>query len=123
MVKIKNDPRVTRLGKFLRRFDIDELPQLLNVLLGDMSLVGPRPHLKEEVERYQNHHNFVFTIKPGITGLPQISGRSDLDFESEIVLDSNYIQNWTFYLDLKILLKTPFVVFVSHGEQADVAKK
>ena len=123
MVKIKNDPRVTSLGKFLRRFDIDELPQLFNVFMGDMSLVGPRPHLQEEVERYKNHHNFVFTIKPGITGLPQISGRSDLDFESEIVLDSKYIQNWSFYLDLKILLKTPFVVFVNHGEQADVAKK
>ena len=123
MVKIKNDPRVTRLGKILRRFDIDELPQLINVLKGDMSLVGPRPHLKEEVLKYKDHHNFVFTIKPGITGLPQISGRSDLDFEDEIILDSKYIENWSFILDLKILLKTPFVVFLGHGEQADVAKK
>lgn len=123
MVKIKNDPRVTKLGAFLRRFDIDELPQLFNVLLGDMSFVGPRPHLEEEVLKYQDHHNFVFTIKPGITGLPQISGRSDLDFEEEIILDSNYIQNWTFLLDLKILFKTPFVVFIGHGEQSNVAKK
>lgn len=123
MVKIQNDPRVTKLGKILRRFDIDELPQLINVLIGDMSLVGPRPHLNEEVLKYQDHHNFVFTIKPGITGLPQVSGRSDLDFEKEITLDSLYIEKWSFWLDLKILLKTPFVVFLGHGEQASVAKK
>ena len=123
MVKIQNDPRVTRLGKFLRRFDIDELPQLINVLKGDMSLVGPRPHLQEEVAKYSDYHNFVFTIKPGITGLPQISGRSDLDFEDEVLLDSKYIESWSFTLDLKILLKTPIVVFLGHGEQASVAKK
>ena len=123
MVKIQNDPRVTRLGKFLRRFDIDELPQLINVLKGDMSLVGPRPHLQEEVAKYSDYHNFVFTIKPGITGLPQISGRSDLDFEDEVLLDSKYIESWSFTLDLKILLKTPIVVFIGHGEQASVAKK
>ena len=81
LVKIKNDPRVTRVGGVLRRFSLDELPQLWNVLKGDMSLVGPRPHLPEEVERYERHHKFVLTIKPGITGLAQISGRSNLPFE------------------------------------------
>ncbi len=110
LVKIKNDPRITTLGLFLRKYDIDELPQLWNVLKGDMSLVGPRPHLPEEVQLYQKHHNFVFTIKPGMTGLPQVSGRCSLDFEKEVELDTYYIENWSFFLDLKILLKTFLVV-------------
>ena len=75
-----------------------------------MSLVGPRPHLPEEVQLYQKHHNFVFTIKPGMTGLPQVSGRCSLDFEKEVELDTYYIENWSFFLDLKILLKTFLVV-------------
>jgi len=116
LVKITDDPRVTVFGKFLRRFDIDELPQLWNVLKGDMSLVGPRPHLLEEVERYKGHHRFVFTVKPGMTGLAQVSGRSDLDFEEEVRLDSFYIENWTILMDLKILLKTALVVLKGHGE-------
>lgn len=116
LVKIKNDPRVTKLGKFLRRFDIDELPQLFNVLKGDMSLVGPRPHLNEEVAKYQKHHQFVLTVKPGITGMAQVSGRSDLEFEDEIKLDTYYIENWTLWLDVKILFKTALVVFRGHGE-------
>ncbi|MFC1810202.1 sugar transferase [Patescibacteria group bacterium] len=111
MVKIKNDPRVTRIGKFIRNWDIDELPQLWNVLKGDMSLVGPRAHLPEEVEKYDRHHKFVLTIKPGITGLPQISGRSDLDFEKEIKLDTYYIENWSLWNDIKIIFKTFKVVF------------
>ncbi len=116
LVKIGDDPRITRIGKFLRRFDIDELPQLLNVLIGNMSLVGPRPHLPEEVARYKDHHRFVFNIKPGVTGLAQISGRSDLSFENEVKLDSYYIENWSLWLDIKILLRTLLVVFQSHGE-------
>lgn len=116
LVKIGNDPRVTRVGRFLRRFDIDELPQLLNVFLGNMSLVGPRPHLPEEVANYKDHHQFVFNIKPGVTGLSQISGRSDLSFENEVKLDSYYIENWSLWLDLKIILKTVMVVFQGHGE-------
>lgn len=116
LVKIKNDPRVTKLGKLLRRFDIDELPQLINVLLGNMSLVGPRPHLTEEVEKYAAHHRMVLNIKPGITGLAQISGRSDLDFEEEVRLDTYYIENWSLWLDLKILFKTVMIVFKGHGE-------
>ncbi|MEK7528581.1 MAG: sugar transferase, partial [Patescibacteria group bacterium] len=95
LVKIQNDPRVTVVGKFLRKYSIDELPQLWNVLVGTMSLVGPRPHLPEEVAKYEKHHKFVLTIKPGITGLAQINGRSDLGFEEEVELDTYYIENWS----------------------------
>lgn len=111
MVKIDNDPRVTRVGKFIRKWSIDELPQLWNVLKGDMSLVGPRPHLPEEVAAYKKHHKFALSLKPGITGLAQISGRSNLDFEKEIQLDTYYIENWSLWLDIKIIFKTFYVVF------------
>lgn len=110
LVKIKNDPRVTRVGRFIRRFSLDELPELLLVFIGKMSLVGPRPHLPEEVERYAPEHRKVLTIKPGITGMAQISGRSDLDFEEEVRLDTYYIEHWSPWLDLTILLKTPWAV-------------
>jgi len=110
MVKIIDDPRVTRIGKFIRRFSIDELPELFLVFKGDMSLVGPRPHLPEEVAKYEHHHKKVLTIKPGISGLAQISGRSDLNFEDEVKLDTYYIENWSLLLDLSILLRTPFAV-------------
>ncbi len=113
--KIKNDPRVTRVGRFIRRFSIDELPQFFNVLKGDMSLIGPRPHQPREVEKYQRHHKRVLMIRPGITGLAQVSGRSDLAFEDEIRLDTFYIENWTPLMDLAILLKTPLVVFAKKG--------
>ena len=116
LVKIKDDPRITRVGRFLRRFSIDELPQLWNVVKGEMSLVGPRPHLPEEVANYERHHRFVLTIKPGITGLAQISGRSDLPFEKEVRLDTYYIENWSLLLDLKILLKTVGVVLRPYRE-------
>lgn len=111
MVKIKDDPRVTRVGKFIRRFSIDELPELFLVFIGRMSLVGPRPHLPEEVAKYENYHRKTLTIKPGITGLAQISGRSDLLFEEEAKLDIYYIENWSLILDLSILFKTPLAVF------------
>jgi exopolysaccharide biosynthesis polyprenyl glycosylphosphotransferase len=110
LVKIKNDPRVTKVGKFIRRFSVDELPEFFLVLMGKMSLVGPRPHLPEEVAKYKKHHKKVLIIKPGITGLAQISGRSDLDFEEEVKLDIYYIENWSLKLDLYILFKTPFAV-------------
>ena len=116
LVKIKDDPRVTKLGYFLRRFDIDELPQLWNVFIGEMSLIGPRPHLLEEVAKYEKHHKFVLTVKPGISGLAQVSGRSDLDFEEEVKLDTYYIENWSLWLDIKILLKTVLVVLKGHNE-------
>ncbi|MBI3956776.1 MAG: sugar transferase [Candidatus Kerfeldbacteria bacterium] len=110
LFKIKNDPRVTRVGRFLRRSSIDELPQLLNVLKGEMSIVGPRPHEPEEVARYERHHRKLLTIKPGITGLAQVSGRSDLDFAEEARLDIFYIENWSMRLDWVILFRTPMVV-------------
>lgn len=113
--KIIDDPRVTPFGKFIRRWSIDELPQFFNVLLGDMSLVGPRPHQPREVAQYEKHHKIVFTIKPGITGLAQISGRSDLSFEDEVRLDTFYIENWNILLDIIILFKTPFAVFSNKG--------
>jgi exopolysaccharide biosynthesis polyprenyl glycosylphosphotransferase len=111
MMKFQNDPRITRVGKFIRRFSIDELVELFLVLRGDMSLVGPRPHLPEEVAKYEQSHKKVLTIKPGITGLAQVSGRSDLTFEDEVKLDTYYIENWSLLLDLSILLRTPLAVF------------
>lgn len=108
--KIAGDPRLTGAGKFLRRWSIDELPQFFNVLIGQMSLVGPRPHQPREVEKYERHHKKVLTIKPGITGLAQISGRSDLGFEDEVKLDSYYIENWSLMMDISILLRTPLAV-------------
>ncbi|MBI4426636.1 MAG: sugar transferase [Candidatus Kerfeldbacteria bacterium] len=110
LFKMKNDPRITRLGHFLRRTSLDELPQLWNVVRGEMSLVGPRPHEPAEVARYEKHHRKLLSIKPGITGMAQTSGRSDLTFEEEVRLDTFYIENWSLKLDLQILLKTPWVV-------------
>lgn len=104
--KMKNDPRITRVGKFIRRTRIDELPQLWNVLKGDMSMVGPRPNEPEEVSKYQRHHRKTLTIKAGATGLAQISGSSDIPFEEEVALDSFYIEHWSLGLDIKIILKT-----------------
>jgi exopolysaccharide biosynthesis polyprenyl glycosylphosphotransferase len=115
LVKIKDDPRVTRVGKFIRKYSIDELPQLFLVLKGDMSLVGPRPHLPEEVAKYTDRQRRVLAVKPGITGMAQVSGRSDLSFDDEVRLDTYYIENWTPWLDLAILVKTPLVVFKKKG--------
>lgn len=109
--KIVNDPRVTKFGRFIRRFSIDEMPQFFNVLAGEMSIVGPRPHQPREVAKYEKEHKKVFTLKPGITGLAQISGRSDLSFEEEHRLDVFYIEKWSLMLDIVIFLKTPFVIF------------
>jgi lipopolysaccharide/colanic/teichoic acid biosynthesis glycosyltransferase len=117
LFKMKNDPRITRVGKFLRRTSLDELPQLFNVLIGNMSLVGPRPHLPSEVAEYQKHHRLLFTIKPGITGMAQVNGRSGLDFEDEVRFDLSYIQNWSLFLDIYIILKT--IVVVLRREHAD----
>lgn len=108
--KIGHDPRVTRAGKWLRRWSVDELPQLFNVLRGNMSLVGPRPHQPREVARYTPEHRRVHAVKPGITGLAQISGRSDLSFDEEVRLDMFYVENWSMVMDLFILLKTPWAV-------------
>ncbi len=110
LVKIENDPRVTSVGRFIRRYSIDELPELFLVLFGRMSLVGPRPHLPEEVARYRERERRVLAIKPGITGLAQISGRDNLSFDDEVRLDTFYIENWSLGSDLVILIKTLVVV-------------
>ncbi len=110
MVKYAHDPRVTRVGRVLRKFSIDELPELWLVLKGAMSLVGPRPHFPEEVGKFQKHHKAILEIKPGITGLSQVNGRNELTFEEEVRLDRHYIEHWSMLLDLWILLKTPWVV-------------
>ena len=115
LFKLSEDPRVTRVGKFIRKFSLDEIPEFYLVLLGRMTLVGPRPHLPEEVEQYKPHQRKVHTVKPGITGLSQISGRADLDFNEEMKLDTHYIETWSPWLDLYILLKTPLVVIFRKG--------
>jgi exopolysaccharide biosynthesis polyprenyl glycosylphosphotransferase len=111
LYKIRNDPRKTRVGNFIEKYSIDELPQFFNVLFGSMSMVGPRPHQKREVEKYMDYHRRLLTIKPGITGMAQISGRSDLDFEDEYRLDLYYIENWSLSLDVLICLDTVGVLF------------
>lgn len=111
LFKMANDPRVTPYGRFLRRTSLDELPQLANVLRGEMSLVGPRPHEPEEVARYEQHQHKLLNLKPGITGLAQISGRADLSFADEAKLDTYYVENWSLATDVVILVKTLVVVF------------
>ena len=111
LYKIKKDPRKTRVGNFIEKYSIDELPQFFNVLFGNMSMVGPRPHQKREVEKYMEYHRRLLTIKPGVTGMAQISGRSDLDFEDEYRMDLYYIENWSLWLDIQICLKTIKVLF------------
>jgi exopolysaccharide biosynthesis polyprenyl glycosylphosphotransferase len=106
LFKIRDDPRITTVGAWLRRWSLDELPQLLNVLRGDMSLVGPRPALPDEADRYHTHVRRRLAVRPGITGLWQVNGRSDLPWEEAVRLDLRYVENWTFMLDLQILWKT-----------------
>lgn len=113
--KIRNDPRVTPVGRFLRKYSLDELPQLFNVLKGDMSLVGPRPPLPREVEQYDDRALQRLSVLPGITCLWQICGRSDTSFEDWLELDSLYVENMSFWLDLKILMKTPLSVIRGDG--------
>jgi exopolysaccharide biosynthesis polyprenyl glycosylphosphotransferase len=116
LFKMKNDPRITRVGRFLRCYSLDELPQLFNVLLGEMSLVGPRPLPVRDVEKFSKHHFVRHEVLPGITGLWQVSGRSDVtDFDQVVQLDLDYIQNWSLGLDLKILLRTIKVVLCKTG--------
>lgn len=113
--KIRNDPRITKVGAFLRRYSLDELPQLWNVLKGEMSLIGPRPPLPTEVEQYTDYHWRRMDVLPGMTGLWQVSGRSDLKFEDWIDLDIHYIERWSFMLEMRILLKTIPVVIKGKG--------
>lgn len=115
LFKIKRDPRITAVGKFIRRWSIDELPQLFNVLEGKMSLVGPRPPLPEEVEEYSRRDFKRLHTIPGVTGVWQISGRSDLGFEEMVKLDLYYVDNWSIWMDLAILMLTPSAVFSGDG--------
>ena len=113
--KMKHDPRITPIGRFLRKYSLDELPQLFNVLTGDMSLVGPRPPLPREVEQYEDSAFLRLSVPPGITCLWQICGRSDTSFEEWMSLDALYVQQMSFWLDLKILMKTPTAVLRGDG--------
>lgn len=113
--KLKNDPRVTPIGRFLRKTSLDELPQLWNVLKGDMSLVGPRPVVTAELERYGNQVDYYFEAKPGITGLWQISGRNDITYDTRVYLDTWYVKNWSLFTDIVILLRTVKVIFRRDG--------
>ncbi|MDT0111553.1 sugar transferase [Listeria booriae] len=115
MFKMKHDPRITKLGRFLRKTSIDELPQLVNVLKGDMSLVGPRPPLEREVAVYSVRDYRRLSITPGCTGLWQVSGRNDVSFAEMVNLDLEYIQKVSFLLDIRILLKTVRVIFVPNS--------
>jgi len=120
--KLKNDPRVTSVGKFIRKHSIDEIPQLLNVLRGDMSLIGPRAYYPDELENQQAKFPHtkklvkeVLSVKPGISGLWQVSGRSEINFDKRIAIDSKYVNEISLALDLKIILRTPLVMFSGEG--------
>lgn len=113
--KLKNDPRVTKIGNFLRKTSLDELPQLFNIIRGDMALVGPRPILESEIETYGEFYTYYKMVRPGITGLWQVSGRNELDFKERTKLDVWYVRNWSFQVDFTILLKTVIIVLTRKG--------
>lgn len=120
--KLKNDPRITRVGKFIRKHSLDEIPQLFNVLRGEMSLVGPRAYYPDELENQQKEHpntkKYVFdalSVKPGITGLWQVTGRSEINFDKRIAIDARYVHNISLREDLKIILQTPLVMITGRG--------
>jgi len=115
LFKIRDDPRITPVGSWMRRWSIDELPQLWNVLKGDMSLVGPRPPLSSEVSEYEEWHFDRLEVRPGLTGLGQVRGRSDLTFDESVRLDLFYIENWSVSYDLYLVLKTIPVVLSREG--------
>ena len=104
--KIKNDPRITTIGKLLRKTSLDELPQFINVLRGEMSIIGPRPIVKDEIIKYEEYFKKVSSIKPGITGLWQVSGRNNLTYKRRVMLDINYVENYNLIMDLRILIRT-----------------
>lgn len=113
--KLKNAPRLTRVGSILRRLSLDEFPQLWNVLKGEMSLVGPRPIVEKEIEKYGDDFDLYIQVLPGLTGLWQVSGRSDLSYEERVWLDTHYVRNWSIWLDLVILVRTVWVVIAGIG--------
>lgn len=113
--KLKNDPRITRLGRFLRKTSLDELPQIFNILKGEMSLVGPRPVVREEVDKYGEFFEYYQSVCPGLSGLWQVSGRNDVSYDERVLLDTFYVRNWSLWLDFMILLKTIPAVFKKEG--------
>jgi lipopolysaccharide/colanic/teichoic acid biosynthesis glycosyltransferase len=113
--KLRNDPRVTRVGRFLRQTSLDELPQLWNILRGEMSLVGPRPIVDEEIWRYGDKFTLYTKVTPGLTGLWQVSGRNNLPYEERVNLDAYYVRNWSVWLDVYILIRTIWVVASGEG--------
>ena len=113
--KLKDDPRVTRVGAVLRRLSIDELPQVVNILLGDMSIVGPRPVVREELDRYGKSAIFYLKSRPGLTGLWQVSGRNDVSYTTRVAFDRHYVENWSFVEDIRIIVKTVPAVCMSSG--------
>jgi len=113
--KLVKDPRVTRIGAFLRKTSIDELPQLWNVLIGQMSVIGPRPITRPELDRYGADRRYYLLVRPGITGLWQVSGRNNTTYERRIALDRHYLENWSYRQDVDILLRTPLAVLRSEG--------
>jgi undecaprenyl-phosphate galactose phosphotransferase len=113
--KLKDDPRVTSIGKFLRKTSLDELPQLFNVIKGEMSLVGPRPIVDKEVPKYGEYIYDYYLVRPGMTGYWQVSGRSDVDYDSRVQMDSWYVRNWSFWQDIVLLIKTINVVLAKKG--------
>jgi lipopolysaccharide/colanic/teichoic acid biosynthesis glycosyltransferase len=115
LFKIRNDPRVTPVGRFLRRLSIDEIPNVINVLRGEMSLVGPRPLPLRDYNQLEEWHRRRYNVLPGMTGLWQVAGRSDLTFDDLVRLDFYYIEHWSIWLDISILLKTPVAVFARKG--------
>ncbi len=113
--KIKNDPRVTSLGETLRKYSVDELPQLVNVLRGEMSLVGPRMITLQELQKYGEYRELLLTVKPGLTGYWQVEGRQDIDYSQRVQMDIYYIQHWSLAFDIRILLRTPWAVVKATG--------
>ena len=113
--KLKEDPRITRVGRFLRRYSLDELPQLLNVLKGQMTLVGPRMITPPELEKYGSYQDLLLSVKPGLTGYWQVSGRQEVSYEERVDMDVFYIQNWSLWFDFKILWKTLWKVLKREG--------
>ena len=116
--KLKNDPRITNIGKFLRKTSLDEIPQFLNVIKMEMSIIGPRPIVKKEIQKYGKSYNKVISIKPGITGLWQVSGRNNLSYKRRVILDCLYVDNISPLLDLRIIIRTFGVIFFPNDRGA-----
>ena len=113
--KLKNDPRVTRVGAVLRKLSLDELPQIINILQGDMSLVGPRPVVRDELEIYGSAAVYYLKSRPGLTGLWQVSGRNDVSYDTRVAFDRHYVENWSLFEDIRIIIKTVPAVWMSRG--------